>query len=837
MNKLKSHPDKTLYSHLKNSAALSEEIVGSKNFQNKSIYSTMAYMNATAHDFAKSTTFFQDWLEKGERSEKARHGHLSSLFGYYLVDEYLIQQDLKEEFANLPVISFVVINKHHGNLLNIRGGHSNFTDKIKDKGNKEIIKKQVKDITENHLDEVKSIYEDLFSEIDFEVKILNFFKRLGDDFYFEVYQALKALSRGGGMEKYTDIMFFYSVLLDSDKLDASGIESTPLRWDKPLDEEIINQYKESKFGEPELEINKVREKAYMDVNNSVKDISLEDRLLSINLPTGSGKTLTALSAAFNLRNRIGKEYNFTPKIIYSLPFLSIIDQNSSVFREVLAEEVGLEWEKIFEMEDGEKEELLKEHVPSNLLLTHHHLADVEYKEGGEEDEIYNYGGLLDSLLLTEGWYSEIVVSTFVQLFHSLITNRNRSARKFHNITNSIIILDEVQSIPFRYWKLVNNILSILSEKFNCWILFMTATKPLIFNENEMVEIASAKEEYFKFFDRIKYEFELQVEKLDELKNRILDEKDKKDIMVVMNTINSCKTIYEDLKQRLNHHYSCKVDDDGICQFRDVELINLSTHVLPSTRMQRISRIKNDSKQKIIVTTQLIEAGVDISVDLVYRDLAPLDSIIQTAGRCNREFDKGIGITRVIKLKDENSKREKDYHSYIYDPTIIEATKDVIKEFDREVRERKFNLKGTNNYFEMILERKVQDKEVLDDIDKLRFIEISDFSLIEEDVESISLYVEVDEVARNLRKSLEEELFEVRGFERKEKFLKWRKELNEYMLSVKGSGDVINKIKDLPPFLGNEGIRVISNKEKDNWFDPETGFKVPDSTFDSRFITS
>ena len=835
MNQLKSHSNKKLSTHLENSAKLSNEIVESKEIENKDVYSKIAYLNAVAHDFAKSTTFFQDWLENDKRSEKSRHGHFSSIFGYYLIKKYLEHNDQLEIFSRLPAISFVVINKHHGNLINIMGGSSNLADKIRDRKNIEIIEKQVKDTKENHLDEIISIYDDLLIEFDFEFDLEEFFENLGPDLYREIRKEVKGLSKDKKIDNYVNIMFFYSVLLDSDKLDASEIEKVPSRWEGTLDKKIVDGYKEVKFGEAKKEINKIREEAYEDVNNSIDDLDSDDRILSINLPTGSGKTLTALSSAFKLRKKIEENEGFEPKIIYSLPFLSIIDQNSSVFREVLADKVGYDWKNIFEMGDEEKDELLREEIPSNLLLTHHHLADVKYKEKIDENETYDYEDLLDSLLLTEGWYSEIVVSTFVQLFHSLITNRNRSARKFHNITNSIIILDEVQSIPFKYWKLVNNILTTLSEKFNCWILFMTATKPLIFDEEKMIELATAKKEYFEFFDRIKYGFDLQLEELDELKDLLLQEEDKKDIMVVMNTVNSCKEVYNDLKNRLKENSRPTIDEKGICEFENRELINLSTHILPSTRMERINHIKTSDKQKIIVTTQLIEAGVDISVDLIYRDLAPLDSIIQTAGRCNREGDQDLGVTRVIKLKDENYDRNKDYHSYIYDPTIIGATRDIIDKSDKEVREKEFNLEGANNYFEMILQRKAQDKEVLKDIKKLKFIDVSDFDLIEEDVESISLYVERDEKAKKLRWNLEEELSETKGVERKKKFLKWRKDLNEYMLSVRGDEETINKIEDLDPFIGNESIRVISNEVLEDWFDDETGFKIPESTIDSRLI--
>ncbi|MFW6173277.1 MAG: CRISPR-associated helicase/endonuclease Cas3, partial [Elusimicrobiota bacterium] len=521
-------------------------------------------------------------------------------------------------------------------------------------------------------------------------------------------------------------------------------------------------------------------------------------------------------------------------IIYSLPFLSIIDQNSSVFREVLAEKSGLKWRDLFDIGDERKEKLLKEKIPSNLLLIHHHLADVKYKEKKQDNELYEYKELLNSLLLTEGWYSEVVISTFVQLFHSLITNRNRAARKFHNITNSIIVLDEVQSIPVKYWGLVNTLSTFLSKNLNCWIILMTATRPLIFKNKEIYELASKKKKYFEFFDRIKYRFDLETKRIDDLKSFIFDKK-KKDVMIVLNTINSCKELYLDLKKNMSSFYGVEpiIDDDGICHFGEIELINLSTHILPSNRMKRISRIKKDNKQKVIVTTQLVEAGVDISVDIIYRDFAPLDSIVQAAGRCNREFGSEKGIVRIIRLEDENT--GKTYCSYIYDPTIMDITKELVDSFKKKESERDFNLKGSNKYYELISERKTQDIRTLEYLNKLKFNEIGEFNLIEENVDSLNLFVEIDEEAASVRESLRNELLDSEGFERKEKFLKWRKMINDYVLSVKGSNKFLEKLDSLPFFLGDEKFRVIPKKDVKNWYNQETGFKIPDSTFDVRLI--
>jgi CRISPR-associated endonuclease/helicase Cas3 len=124
----------------------------------------------------------------------------------------------------------------------------------------------------------------------------------------------------------------------------------------------------------------------------------------LNVPTGTGKTLTSLSFALKLRDRLKNERNFTPRIIYALPFLSIIDQNYDVFEDVVTQGGTLK--------------------DSRLLLKHHHLADVSYKIEDKDDEFYKAD---ESLLLLEGWNAEIIVTTFWQYFYTLFSNKNQTA--------------------------------------------------------------------------------------------------------------------------------------------------------------------------------------------------------------------------------------------------------------------------------------------------------------------------------------------------------------------------------------------------------------------------
>jgi len=813
--KLKSHPDKLLKEHLENVGRLSKEILESKTIDCKKIFAEIAYIIGITHDFGKATTYFQNWLENGRKTQYAQHGFLSSLVGYLTVKNFLSNIQKLDEFWYLPGIAWIVISKHHGNLRDILNEEA---AKLKDSNELKIVEEQLNDIFFNNLTEILGIYRSLGLDIS---EILNDIKNLGH-LAREVYRNVKRICMDSfnnkNLKYYFLVLFFYSVLLDADKLDASGRRNLPKREYIPSN--IVDEYKKKKFGEPKRKVDIIREKAYNEVIAKVNDVDLiHERILSINLPTGCGKTLIGLSFSLKLRERIKASFGFTPKIIYSLPFLSIIDQNAEIIEEILK----------FKYKEYEE-------IPSNLLLTHHHLADIEYKEikNGE----LSIEELNRSLLLTEGWHSEIVITTFVQLFHSLITNKNRAARKFHNITNSILILDEIQSIPHKYWLLINKVLIYLAYNLNCWIILMTATKPLIFKDEEIKELVTNPKEYFNAFNRVIFNSDFKIRTLkefkDEIWNKILSEN--KSILIVVNTINSCKELYEFLKDKFASLYGINkedvIDEDGIANFPDLELINLSTHILPSYRLRRIDRIKNGSdskskKRKVIVTTQLIEAGVDISVDIVYRDFAPLDCLIQTAGRCNRNNERNKGNVNIVILKDERQ----EFYKYIYDSTLIDATRSVIEAFSGAVKEKDFVLSSVDKYYKIVLERgsKDESKNILESIIKLDFSKTVEFDLIQEKLPTISLFVEVDDVAEEIRKKMEEIFRSKKSLERKLELLKIRKKLNDYTISVKYLEKIKTTILELNKISNLDGFRYISKNELERYYKIDSGLNFEEYT--------
>jgi len=800
--KLKSHPDKRLVDHLRRVGQLSRKTVTDKslNIDDKDILTDAAYLIGVTHDLGKATSFFQEYIiEKDEmkkRSLKAKenthHGLLSAFFTYAVIKEYLSQSGRKGDLADfLPILSFLAVKRHHGNLMNAMDEISE-VDAEKDK----ILKVAEEQIASMDKIEVSEILALLFPEgmINLKVNINNIISFILEHSFEEIgrkeKRLIRHLNRKIDLYPYFITQFLYSALLDADKTDA-GLGGKDLdRLDLPAD--LVDQYRDRKgFTSDRNNINSLRNKIYEDAMVGIRDWNLENRILSLNVPTGTGKTLTSLSFALRLRDRLKNERNFTPRIIYALPFLSIIDQNYDVFEDVVTQGGKLE--------------------DSRLLLKHHHLADVDYKI--EDNDEYKAD---ESLLLLEGWNAEIIVTTFWQYFHTLFSNRNKLLRKFNKLANSIIILDEVQAVPHQYWQLIHDATKMLCEKFNSYVIFVTATQPIIFDEaiGEIKEITKKKEEYFKGLDRIelipRIETALTLEEFKALLEKDLIDNPEKDFLIVLNTISSANNVYHFIKSQ---------------ELENTEKFYLSTNVIPKERLERIRKIKGSSEKdanessrirKVIVSTQLIEAGVDIDADMVYRDFATMDSINQVAGRCNRNSAKADkGTVSIFILKDDR----KEFYKYIYDPFLISKTLDILKPIKSSIRESAI-LELNNKYFKAV-KRGMGDeksKENLACLSQLSFQDLSkNFKLIEEDYPKVNVFVELDQKAAEIWEKYQDLRMEKNLKERIRKKLEIRKDFSEYLISApeKSAHNLVVEIGD---------IGYISMHELPNYYDMETGFK-------------
>lgn len=795
------HPDIRLEDHLRTVGENGRKILLEKQINNldKQFLSDVAYLIGISHDFGKFTHYFQEYLNKKRSGDGlTHHGLISALFTYEVLSDFVKIRKYEDNpvFKFIPLIGYFLVKHHHGNLDDIQNdSNSNLLYK-----EFAFIREQILDIKNNEV-EIKNFYAALLSGT--EVQISNIFSRTSEyekkyESAEELNQIIKPLRKDAhffkkdASDKAEIIVFLiaqllYSVLIDSDKKHAGHVESIQ-RHSIPQD--IVERYKaRPEFQEENVSnINKIRDDIYDSVISNISKHP-DKKIFSITAPTGTGKTLTSFSAALKIKNKSLKN----PRIIYALPFTSIIDQNFSVIDDILQKLIP-------DFKDNE----------SAYLLKHHHLAEFKYKYEGENKSVE------DSLALTESWDSEIIVTTFIQFFYSTIGYQNKFLKKFHNIAGSIIILDEVQNIPIKYWNLVGNVLRALTEYFDCVVILLTATQPLIFQKTECTELVENHNQYFSNpeLNRVTLHYDENEKTIENVISE-LDISSEKSYMFVLNTIRSSIEFYDQLSKKLK-----------TCENPQISIEYLSTNIIPKERRERISRIKGEldhGKNKIIVTTQLIEAGVDIDVDVVFRDIAPLDSIIQVAGRCNRKKRINLGEVQILNLVDQKKRK----FSRIYDKVLLNIVCEIFS--DRHIVDETQFLEIINMYFEKSQETMRIDNKILmaiyelnyqkkrEDVDCEKKIPISEFKLIEENQPECDVFIESDDNASEIWKKYCE-IQEIQDpLERKNKFLGIKKEFYEYVISIPP--------KDAESIIDTQhGINRIPNCDIEKYYDLKIGFK-------------
>lgn len=330
---------------------------------------------------------------------------------------------------------------------------------------------------------------------------------------------------------------------------------------------------------------------------------------SLTVPTGGGKTLSSLVWA--LRHAV---HNGMKRIIIAIPYTSIIVQTASILKQIFGEEAVLEHHSNFDPQSFKSKEM-------------RHKAK----------------------LATENWDYPIVVTTNVQLFESMFSNRPSDCRKLHNIANSVIILDEVQTLPTDFLQPIVDALKSYQRMFGISVLFSTASQPVLSGLIEgcnpkaafqgienITEIIPKEYALHDKLRRVCLEIDNAGSTYDEIAER-LSCHDK--VLCIVNTRNDAREIYERLpKEGLTIHLSRMM---------------CPRHV--SKAIQEIKQALSDNSETVIrvVATQLIEAGVDIDFPVVYRQEAGLDSILQAAGRCNREGKLDMATASVFSLSKEH----------------------------------------------------------------------------------------------------------------------------------------------------------------------------------------
>lgn len=399
------------------------------------------------------------------------------------------------------------------------------------------------------------------------------------------------------------IRLVFSALVDADHLDTAahfdGLDAPAVREDADMNAllarferqrlEMLNE----RGGSP---IDAVRERVY---RSAVEHAGGTTRVYRMPAPTGVGKTLSSAGFALHHAARWGKR-----RVIVAMPFITVTEQNAKVYRSLLGAENVLE----------------------------HHSA-VTLPDSGVQGRRWRSA--------TENWDSPFVVTTTVQLFDSLFGRKPSQMRKLHRLANSVVILDEVQALPLRVLVPILDALRVLSEQFGTTVLLTSATQPSfehlqVWNDLEVPSIVEDPVALFQQMRRVSYEWWVDSQpSLDE----VADTAGKHEqVLMVVNTIRDARKVYR--------RWASESPEDTW---------HLSTRMCAAHRRAVLDEVRKRLSYGLpvrLVSTQLIEAGVDVDFPTVYRALAPAESLQQAAGRANREGQlPGLGKVVIFDAHD------------------------------------------------------------------------------------------------------------------------------------------------------------------------------------------
>lgn len=776
-----SHPNKELKIHLKE---VYNNIIKHGNLNNNIVseaeIKTMAMIVAYGHDFGKYNYHFQNYMKaiknnveyKGNPLDKA-HQLISAMFVLYLGD--MLLSDNK-----LALLCASCVASHHGSIKNIEL----LTSEYKDLSYLKYIN-DLRDYILKDKDAIVSEYKDL----GLNEEIVSGFFNVDISKLMQKYHKIQVrqINKNKDINLYLIHQLLYSCLVEGDKMSASDTIIPKLNHIS------YNDYvsaKSMKYKDSNNYRTKINEEVIENLKNNTSG-----SIFTITSPTGSGKTTTGVEAAILLREK----YNMD-KIFYVLPFTSIINQSYKDLSE-----------NYYKGKDSSY--LMKYHSLSNDCYVIN--KDKKELESKESNDIYSYSesdynyNQVD--LIMSGLHSGFTITTFNQLVESIISNKNSMLRKFNNFNNSIILIDEIQTLPLKYLKVIESILEYMVKLLNVKIIIMTATKPYVFKDSS-IELLKNYEQYFKMQNRTELQFlnnlnGIYIDKL--IEDVIETSSDNLSTMIICNTIKTSLAVYE------------KVYNTGNWDKDDIYY--LSTNIIPKDRQIIIDKIKNElkaGKRLILVCTQLVEAGVDIDFNMVYRDIAPLPSIIQSAGRCNREANRNfVGIVKVFNLLDERN--DKSWSSYIYDyNSDIEPTKKCLKHFSDNftysIPEGKYLKLIEMFYNEMLFYygEHQNSKDLIKDIIELNFGEesrISKFSLIEQNG-YIDVFIPLGDDGLNILNKY------LNGFniediaKRKEYFWHLKPDVQSYIISIPPK-ELVGKISYIENignflYLNEEGVELL-----------------------------
>ncbi|BBB93532.1 CRISPR-associated helicase Cas3' [Methylomusa anaerophila] len=449
---------------------------------------------------------------------------------------------------------------------------------------------------------------------------------LSEEEYFDLEDTIMALGRdmakSSDLDLWLRVRTLYSLLIAADRMEAIGVEQ--------LLREPMPDFNQPIFPGRSAEVDAWRQNLQQTCLNQAREIA-KPGVYTLTLPTGAGKTVTGLSVAYEWAKRFNCK-----SIIYALPFISIVEQTTNVAKAVFGDSAVQEDHSLAY---GQEEKETEKRSPGVVAWR-------------KVSALFRY------------WREPVVLTTMVQFWDAIFNSRANRTMNFHRLSNAVVILDEPQTIPPAYWRGLGDTLTYLSNKWGTFFLLMTATQPRIPAELELAPPQT-------FFPQVRHHYEYLPDKyplevLPELLAKNLPPQlsmRKNSGMVVVNTKKAALDVYR-LFEAMN---------------LEGPVLFLSGWVTPWRRqltLKQLKKLEEDKALRYLVATQVVEAGVDVDFSWVFRDIGPLDSIIQVAGRCNRHL---IGIVPgKVLIAELIGKNGRSLWNCVYSDVLVGRAKDVLQ---------------------------------------------------------------------------------------------------------------------------------------------------------------
>lgn len=559
-----------------------------------------AYLAGMVHDLGKFSENFKNYIEKAADGEKVQRGSVNHTFAGV---RFLLEKHSDEQLSGfsdivLEILAYAV-GAHHGLFDCVDDNNNNgFTKRIQKEGIDYL----------NAAQEFLKIccskqdIEDLLKQSEKEcLPVFNEIEKLADNVDAKIQN--------------TQITFYIgflarlilSAIIEADRSDTSQfMNGYSEKTVKNISEIWINCIKNVEQKLSTMPLDKPINKTRAQISALCAEAgNLESGIYRLNLPTGAGKTLTSLRYALHHALAHNKK-----RIIFTMPLLSIIEQNAGI---------------------------IHDYIGNEELIIEHHSNIVETDENDELDK---------RELLVESWDVPIIITTMVQMLNTLFEGKTANIRRMQALCNSIIVIDEVQTVPDKMLSLFNLALNFLAKICNATIILCSATQPcfektmypLDKSVKDLITLTKEQETVFKRV-RLEYKGEMDCEELADFAVGILEENNS--LLLVCNTKNEAAVMFNLLCSKI----------------KDVKAFHISAGMCTAHRKETIKEmqeaLENKQQKVLCVSTQVIEAGVDVSFARVIRLLAGMDNIVQATGRenRNREFD-GLAPGYIVRLKGE-----------------------------------------------------------------------------------------------------------------------------------------------------------------------------------------